>query len=183
MEQQLRLAGVIKESIVDGPGLRYVIFVQGCPHHCPGCHNPTTHPMEGGDIYPLSKVYDSICENPLISGVTFSGGEPFCQPEALAILGQLLRSKGLNIMTYTGYTLEKLLELRVQRPGIGDLLDTTDWLVDGPFLLEQRSLDLKFRGSRNQRIIDMAHFRATGEIREADLVGQYASEYVCPRTL
>ena len=105
---ELRIAGTANDSIVDGPGIRFTIFTQGCPHHCEGCHNPQTHDFSGGKLADTDELLDRIRSNPLLDGVTFSGGEPFCQAEALAELGSRIRSLGLNIVTYTGYTFEEL---------------------------------------------------------------------------
>lgn len=162
----LKLSAFVNDSIVDGPGLRFSVFVQGCPHHCPGCHNPQTHPFEGGTPMDLEELLDRIRRNPLLDGVTFSGGEPFCQAKELAVLGKAIRTLGLNIMTYTGYTFEYLYAHRAN-DGIGDLLDVTDWLVDGPFIESQRSLELQFRGSANQRILDVPKSLAIGKPIEA----------------
>ena len=151
MASELRVCGIEPESIVDGEGIRYVIFVQGCPHNCPGCHNPESHPFDSGETRTVDAIFKEICEDPLLSGVTFSGGEPFCQPEPLAELARMVRARGLDITTYTGYRYEDLL--RMQVPGIAELLAETDVLIDGPFMLEERDLTLPFRGSRNQRII------------------------------
>ena len=151
MASELRVCGIEPESIVDGEGIRYVIFVQGCPHNCPGCHNPESHPFDGGEMMTVNAIFKEICEDPLLSGVTFSGGEPFCQPEPLAELARMVRARGLDITTYTGYRYEDLLNM--QAPGIAELLAETDVLIDGPFILEERDLTLPFRGSRNQRII------------------------------
>ncbi len=151
----LRLSGLTPESIVDGPGLRYVVFTQGCPHRCPGCQNPQTHPFEGGFEADIDQIVREVAEDPLLQGVTFSGGEPFAQPEALCPLAERLRALGKDIMVYSGYTLEQLLELAKTRPAVGRLLSLCDILVDGPYLEEQRDLDLLFRGSANQRIIDL----------------------------
>ena len=96
MEDTLRISGIIDESIVDGKGLRYTIFTQGCPHHCEGCHNPDTHDFEGGTEKEITAIYEEICSNPLLSGVTFSGGEPFCQPAPLAVLAEMVHKKGLK---------------------------------------------------------------------------------------
>ncbi|RJX21580.1 MAG: anaerobic ribonucleoside-triphosphate reductase activating protein [Ammonifex sp.] len=152
-EVRLRIAGVVRESVVDGPGLRYVIFAQGCPHRCPGCHNPETWDPAGGYDISFLEIINDITANPLVSGVTFSGGEPFMQATWFAMLGIALRHKGLDIVTYTGYTFEELLVMPDE--GVRDLLAVTDLLIDGPFLLEERDLTLPFRGSRNQRIIDV----------------------------
>ena len=159
---EIRIAGVVNDSIVDGDGYRFTIFTQGCPHHCPGCHNPQTHPFDGGRITDIDTLDRQIAENPLLSGVTFSGGEPFCQPEPLTALDRKLHQRALDIWIYTGYTLEQL-QAR-QEPAINALLETADVLVDGPFHQEERDLTLAFRGSRNQRVIDMNATRLQGHI-------------------
>lgn len=159
----IRLAGVVRESIVDGPGLRFTVFCQGCPHGCEGCHNPATHDFEGGYDCEISKIIAAVDENPLLDGVTFSGGEPMCQPEAFTVLAKELKKRNLNIMVYTGYTYEELLELAETRPAVGKLLELTDYLVDGRFILAQRDLTLPFRGSTNQRILDMKQTLAAGK--------------------
>ncbi len=152
-DRTIRIAGVIEESIVDGPGIRFVIFTQGCPHHCPGCHNPQTHDFAGGQEVAVSRLLADAQANPLVGGVTLSGGEPFCQPGPLAELAEALRRGGKHIMAYTGYTWEQLLQM--DDPDVRALLRQCDVLVDGPFLQEQRDLTLRFRGSRNQRLIDV----------------------------
>lgn len=149
----LRIAGVIDESIVDGPGIRFVIFTQGCPHHCPGCHNPQTHDFAGGTTVGTASLLDQILDDPLLSGVTFSGGEPFCQAGALLPLARALREQGKHVMAYSGYTWDELLH--AENPDMRALLKQCDILVDGPFIEEQRDLTLQFRGSRNQRLIDV----------------------------
>ncbi len=151
----LHLAGIIRESIVDGPGMRFVVFVQGCPHNCPGCQNLQAHSFEGGAVFTVDRLLQEIQKNPLLKGVTFSGGEPFCQPEPLARLARKLHSMGLDVMCYTGYVYEDLLKKSETDLEVRDLLENCDALVDGPFLLEQKSLTLHFRGSRNQRILDV----------------------------
>lgn len=165
----LELSAFVNDSIVDGPGLRFSIFVQGCPHHCPGCHNPQTHPFEGGTPTEAEELLDRIRRNPLLDGVTFSGGEPFCQAKELAALGKEIRTLGLNIMTYTGYTFEYLYAHR-DEDGIGELLSVTDWLVDGKFIEAQRSLELQFRGSANQRILDVPKSLVAGKPIDAVLL-------------
>ncbi|WP_088370644.1 anaerobic ribonucleoside-triphosphate reductase activating protein [endosymbiont 'TC1' of Trimyema compressum] len=150
---QLRIANIIEESIVDGPGIRFVIFVQGCPHHCLNCHNKGTHSFDGGTFISLQSLFNKIMENPLLDGVTFSGGEPFVQSEALAILGSAIKEAGLNLMTYTGYTLEQLREDK--EPYWAALLAVTDILVDGPYIEEEKSMLEPFKGSANQRIITL----------------------------
>ncbi len=152
----LRLSGIVEESIVDGPGLRFVVFVQGCPHHCPGCHNPKTHSFGDGYLETIPALYQHYAENPLLSGITFSGGEPFCQAAALARLGQKVHLAGGSVITYTGYTYEALLELASKDSGIRELLEETDLLIDGPYVEKLRSLELPFRGSSNQRLIPLS---------------------------
>lgn len=152
-DKLLRVAGVIDESIVDGPGIRFVIFTQGCPHDCPSCHNPQTHDFSGGESVHLSRLYEDIMENPLVSGVTLSGGEPFCQPESLAELAQELKRHGKHIMAYTGYTWEQLRDKH--DAAIERLLVQCDVLVDGRFIESQKDMALRFRGSKNQRLIDV----------------------------
>ena len=147
----VRVAGRIAESIVDGPGLRYVLFTQGCPHRCPGCHNPGTHDFGGGTPVVLRDILADIRRNPLLRGVTFSGGEPFCQSEALIPLAAALKSLGYHLMAYTGYVWEDL----ARDSAAARLLPFLDMLVDGPFVAARRSLELRFRGSSNQRILDV----------------------------
>ena len=150
----IRVSGIVDESIVDGPGLRYVVFTQGCPHHCKGCHNPQTHSFEGGYLLSAEAALDQLQENPLLSGITLSGGEPFEQAEALCALAEGARALGKNVMTYTGYVFEELL---ARRDAWTDrLLELTDVLVDGPYKEELRDLELQFRGSSNQRLLDRA---------------------------
>lgn len=161
-QTEIRLCGVEPESVVDGPGFRYAIFVQGCPHHCEGCHNPQSHAFDGGYTVALSRLYDGIAANRHLKGVTFSGGEPFCQPKALVTLGREVKKLGLGVMTYTGYTYEQLVS--ENDPDRMALLDLSDILVDGPFILKQRDITLTFRGSENQRVIDMNKTRESGKI-------------------
>lgn len=153
MASSLQINSIISESIVDGPGIRMTVFVQGCPHHCPGCHNPQTHDFNGGQSVDLSSVFSDYKENPLLRGITFSGGEPFCQAEALAKLGRMIQEAGGTVITYTGYLYEDLMEMGQKDPAILDLLCASDWLIDGPYMEECRSLELDYRGSSNQRII------------------------------
>ena len=160
----IRMCGVEPESIVDGPGFRYVVFVQGCPHHCPGCHNPQSHPFDAGYELSVQELYDDIRSNPHLKGVTLSGGEPFCQVEGLLELTRKLKADGVNVMSFTGYTLE---ELQARGDAATDeLLGLLDILVDGRYIDEQRNLTLLYRGSENQRLIDMKKTRAQGEIVE-----------------
>lgn len=162
----IRISGTISESIVDGPGFRYTIFVQGCPHHCPGCHNPQTHDFEGGRIVDADELFRECAEDPLNKGVTFSGGEPFCQARALYELGTRFKECGYDIWCYTGWTFRELQKKSESDPYIGKLLSIIDVLVDGPFVEERKSLSLPFRGSENQRLIDMKSTLVMGEVVE-----------------
>jgi len=164
MSDTIRLYGLVTDSIVDGPGFRTAIFVQGCPYHCEGCHNPDSQPFEGGTVWTLDDVEKKFTNNPLLSGITLSGGEPAEQAAPCAELARRAHQKGLNVWTYTGSTLEKLNERAKDDPALRQLLDATDVLVDGPFILAQRSLELDFCGSKNQRLIDMNESRRQGKI-------------------
>lgn len=165
----LRIAGTISDSIVDGPGIRYVIFTQGCPRRCEGCHNPQTHDFAGGREADTEGILSEIFANPLLCGVTLSGGEPFSQAEALLPIAEAVKKRGLHLMIYTGYLLEELRKM--DAPGIQRLLELADVLVDGPFVLAERDLTLQYRGSQNQRVIDMK------KSREAGVIVLYQSEY------
>ena len=159
-DEHLRLAGLEEESIADGPGLRLSLFTQGCPHHCKGCHNPETHAYDGGKIYTISTLFALYEDNPLLQGVTFSGGEPFEQAAPLVKLAEKIHAAGGDIVTYTGYTYERLLgAIKQKKPQAlhwKALLQQTDILIDGPYVEELRDLELTFRGSANQRILDKA---------------------------
>ncbi len=151
---KIRIAGIVPESTVDGPGYRFTIFTQGCHHSCPGCHNPQTHPVDGGTETTADKIIDKMTGNPLLSGITLSGGEPFLQPAPLVQIAQAAHEIHLNVMVYTGYTIEKLLEMAKSDTDVKNLIASSDIIVDGPFLIDQKDLTLRFRGSKNQRIID-----------------------------
>ena len=168
-KKAIRIAGVVRESIVDGPGLRFTVFCQGCPHHCEGCHNMATHDFSGGYDCEISRILEAIDENPLLDGVTFSGGEPMCQPEAFYNLAVQVKERGLNIVTYTGFTYEELITMGESNIGVKKLMDLTDILVDGRFVLEERDLTLPFRGSANQRLIDMNLTRELGKLTLAEI--------------
>jgi anaerobic ribonucleoside-triphosphate reductase activating protein len=157
----IRLFGVVRESIVDGPDLRYVIFVQGCPHKCPGCHNPESHAYKGGKLTTTDRIWNDIIKNPLIKGITFSGGEPFLWGHELAVIAEKAISRGMNIMTYTGFTYEHLLKKAETEPSVHELLAVTNYLVDGRYIEEKRDLSLRFRGSSNQRILDITCYPNT----------------------
>lgn len=151
----IRIAGIVNDSIVDGPGIRFTIFTQGCPHKCEGCHNPQTHTFGGGKLVSIEELIDQIQHNPLLDGVTFSGGEPFVQAEALSALAKVIHDNTeLNVVTYTGYTFEQLMSGLEDNPHWKTLLQETDILIDGPFIQSKKSYELHFRGSSNQRCLD-----------------------------
>lgn len=205
----IRLFGTAPDSIVDGPGLRFAVYVQGCTHGCPGCHNPESQPCAGGEVRDLDSLMAEIAANKLAQGVTISGGEPFEQAAACAELARRCRALGLNVWTYSGYTYEQLAACAAsalataggpdaasdpvsvcaadaacgrashrasaaQGPasmlphvdpfGAAGLLDVTDVLVDGPFVQAKHSYQLKWRGSSNQRLIDVPATRRAGRI-------------------
>ena len=150
---RFRLSGIVNDSIVDGPGLRLTVFMQGCPYGCPGCQNPQTHDVMGGREADTEEVRAMLKKNPLLDGLTLSGGEPLLQPQAACEMAEMAKAQGLNVWCYTGDTVEHMLKNRA--PDVMAALEYVDVLVDGPFILEQKSLDLRFRGSRNQRLINM----------------------------
>lgn len=182
----INLFGSVADSIVDGPGLRFAVFVQGCTHGCPGCHNPESWPVCGGTPTPIADLVAQVRRNGLITGVTLSGGEPFEQPEACACLAGQLKAAGYDIWTYTGYLYEDLLAFandssrevsshslaafaaspEAAQAAVRSLLQNTDVLVDGPFVQAEKSLGLKYRGSSNQRLIDLSATRAAGRVIE-----------------
>ncbi len=149
---KIRLFGTANDSIVDGPGLRYAVFVQGCPHNCKGCHNPASHDFNCGYLKDISELAEEIKKNPLIDGVTFSGGEPFCQAKELTELAKILN---MNVVCYTGYLFEDLIAGANAENGWNELLNCIDILVDGRFEEDKKSYDLLFKGSSNQRLIDV----------------------------
>ena len=163
--KNLRIAGFSKESIVDGEGYRYVIFVQGCNHKCPGCQNPETWDFNAGTVYDedkLKEILNEISEDPIIDGVTLSGGDPFYQAEACVELVKAIKNlrPELNIWAYTGFVWDEL----IKDPDRLELVKCCDVIVDGPFILGKRSLDVLFRGSTNQRLIDVKKTLEVGNI-------------------
>lgn len=169
LTSSVRLAGVVRESIVDGPGIRLTVFVQGCPHHCLGCHNPDTHDPLGGYDCALQKIIDAFDADPLLRGITLSGGEPFEQADGLLALAQAVRQRGKDVVAFSGYTFEELLEKGKKEPNVIELLSLCCLLVDGRFVQTQRDLSLRFRGSRNQRLIDPQQSLKTGRLVLSEL--------------
>lgn len=162
---QLQVAGIVDDSIVDGDGCRLTVFVQGCARRCHGCQNQETQPMEGGHRMDTEDILARLAANPLLAGITFSGGEPFLQPAPLAELAQAVHARGLDVWSYSGYTLEELCDRAQKDKATAALLAEVDVLVDGPYEESQRDLTLHFRGSRNQRVIDMKATRRTHTIQ------------------
>lgn len=160
----LRIAGITRDSIVDGPGLRMVVFTQGCPHHCLGCHNPQTHDPEGGKLMDTEEIFEMAMKAKLNRGITFSGGEPFLQANPVGQLAEKLKQNGFHIMTYTGFVFEQLWQKAISDSDVRNLLQHTDILVDGPYIELQRDLQLPFRGSRNQRLIDVSASLKAGQV-------------------
>lgn len=151
----IRVFGTANDSIVDGPGLRYALFVQGCTHNCKGCHNPESHALDGGTLKTTDEIFNEIKKNPLLDGVTFSGGEPFLQAQALTELAKKIKSIGLNLYVYSGFTFEELISGANETNFWRELLEQADFLVDGKFLEDKKHYTLLFKGSENQRIIDV----------------------------
>lgn len=153
MERAVRVAGFVRESIVDGPGFRFALFCQGCLHGCPGCHNTQTHPLDGGGLMYPGRLLRMMEDDPLLSGLTLTGGEPMLQAGALLPLARGAVLMGLDVWVYSGYTFEELTA--ENDPDRMALLGVCSVLVDGRFEAELRSWDTPFRGSSNQRLIDL----------------------------
>jgi len=163
----MRIYGLQQDSIVDGPGFRFACFVQGCPHGCPGCHNPDSHDPNGGREMTVEQVAAELLKNPMTDGLTLSGGEPFAQAEDCLALAKIAHSHGLNVWSYSGWTFAYLRDRGTEAQKA--LLAELDVLVDGPFLLAERTLSLPWRGSRNQRVIDVQASLAAGyEVERPD---------------
>ena len=155
MKIRLAVPEIQKDSIVDGEGIRAVIWTQGCPHKCPGCHNPSTHSFTGGELVDIEDVKKQIDNLKNQTGITFSGGDPMMQPLECSELAKYSKEKGLNIWCYTGFTYEEVLDLSKKNKDIMNFLKEIDVLVDGKFDIREKSFDCIFRGSKNQRLIDV----------------------------
>lgn len=161
----IRIAGLVPESFVDGEGIRFAIFFQGCKRNCEGCHNPETHSLDGGKLIDTQEIISALKKNSLLDGITLTGGEPFLQIDAATELARAAKNFGLSVWCYTGYTFEELG---------GDaqkLLDNVDVLIDGEFVESLRDLELTFRGSSNQRVIDVKKSREQKKIVPWALIG------------
>ena len=162
---EIRLAADLQsDSIVDGDGIRTVIWTQGCPHNCFGCHNPGTHNFDGGALIDIENVKQEILNLDHQDGITFSGGDPMCQPKECCEIAKFAKKQGLDIWCYTGYTFEQLLAISKTKPEILDFLYEIDVLIDGKFMMEEKSMNLLFRGSSNQRLIDVQESLLNHEI-------------------
>ncbi|KHD15162.1 anaerobic ribonucleoside-triphosphate reductase activating protein [Clostridium butyricum] len=168
MDKDIRLSGIAYESLVNGPGIRRVFFSQGCKHNCKGCFNPDTHDFNGGENRNIDELIESVLDNPMIKGVTFSGGDPLEQAEKFAYMAKAFKNNNLNIWCYTGYTYEYIREHKDENNGWNELLNNIDVLVDGKFEEENMQEGLKFRGSTNQRIIDIKESLNHGKIVTLD---------------
>lgn len=154
---KIRLAAPLQyDSIVDGEGLRVVLWTQGCPHNCKGCHNPKTHSFNDGYLTDTLNLIEELNDNiKYQDGITLSGGDPFMQPEAVNEIAKYVKSINKNVWAYTGFDFEKLLEMSEKNKHIKELMQNIDVLIDGKFKIEELSLDLYYRGSRNQRVINV----------------------------
>ena len=150
----IRIAGLLPVTLVNGEGVRYAVFVQGCPHACKGCHNPDTHQFDGGRLMDTAEIIAEIRrKRKLLDGVTLSGGEPMCQTEACKEIADAAHEMGLNVWCYTGFTWNALM--KEADPLRMALLENVDVLVDGPYIESLRTTDLLWRGSKNQKLIDV----------------------------
>jgi anaerobic ribonucleoside-triphosphate reductase activating protein len=147
----IRILNILHDTTVDGPGFRTSIYCAGCRHHCPGCHNPESWDFSAGYEVETDLLMQEIMADPF-ADVTFTGGDPFFQAEGFAELARRIKTETTKtIWCYTGFLYEHLLE----QPRYRTLLEQLDVLVDGPFIMAQRNEDLLFRGSANQRLIDV----------------------------
>lgn len=162
---ELRLFGTVNDSIVDGPGIRYSIFTQGCFHNCPGCHNPKSHDLQGGYLVELDEIIKEIDENPLLDGITLSGGEPMLQVKPLIEVCKAVKQRNLNIVIYSGFTYEQIIDDFEKK----SLLELCNMLVDGKFEQENKSLALLYRGSSNQRLINIQESLKQNKVIEYEL--------------
>ena len=164
MDNSIRLAGIAYESLVNGPGMRRVFFTQGCRHNCEGCFNPETHDFSEGYLWNMEELIEGVKKNPLLKGITFSGGDPFEQGDKVAYMASCFKSMGLNVWSYTGYTYEYIMEHMNEHEGWKELMESLDVLVDGTFQQALKQEGLRYRGSLNQRIIDVQKSRELGRV-------------------
>ena len=163
---KFRAAGITLESIEDGPGYRLVLYTQGCPHGCTGCHNPDTHNNDGGYEEDTGNIIQKVLDNSLLDGIAISGGEPLIQPGAMCEIAKELRKKNRSVLVYSGYTYEQILDMGAKEK---ELLKNVDILIDGKYEKTKATMDLPFRGSANQRIIDVQKSLKEGTVAEYKL--------------
>ena len=168
MDKSIRLSGIAYESLVNGPGMRRVFFAQGCRHNCKGCFNSDTHDFNGGEDRNMDELIESVLDNPILRGVTFSGGDPWEQADKFAYMAKRFKENKLSVWSYTGYTFEYILKHKDERNGWNELLNNIDVLVDGRFEEDKMVEGLKFRGSSNQRIIDIKETLKQGNVITLD---------------
>ena len=168
---KLNINNYISESYVDGPGIRFTVFTQGCIHNCPGCHNPQTHDFNKGVYFDNEKIVELMNKNPLIEGLTLSGGDPLMQIDECLDLAKMVKNqdKNYDIVLYTGYTFEQIIEMGKNNDNLMELLKYIDYLIDGPFILKLRDLELNYCGSSNQRVIDVQKTLKENKIIIADI--------------
>lgn len=173
VERTVRIAGQVKHSAVDGPGVRYAIFLQGCPHNCKACQNPETHDPDAGTERVLDEVIDEILSTKFLDGVTLSGGDPFLQPEASMAIAKAAKEAGLNVWAYTGWTFEQLTgetTAGIRPPKqAAEVLRYVDVLVDGRYedslhVNDEDRQKCMWRGSFNQRLIDVQKSLSEGHV-------------------
>lgn len=174
MKIRLATPDIQRDSIVDGEGIRCVIWTQGCPHNCRGCHNPETHSFDGGVLVDVEDIKRKIDTLELHDGITFSGGDPMIQAGACFQIAKHCHAKGLNVWCYTGYTYEQLIALSEKKSDLMDFLNEIDILVDGKFILEEKSYDCVFRGSKNQRLIDVKKSLRANRVIEVNKFDNYS---------
>lgn len=155
MSKNIRLAGIAYESLVNGPGIRRVFFSQGCRHNCKGCFNPDTHDFQGGEERDMDELIKDVLDNPILKGVTFSGGDPLERAEEFSYMAKKFKENGLSVWSFTGYTFEYILDHLDDRKGWREFINNIDVLIDGKFDENKMEDGIKFRGSSNQRIIDV----------------------------
>ena len=164
-EGYIRFSGPLEhDNIVNGDGLRVVLWTQGCPNHCPGCQNPETWDYESGTLVKIEDVKKELVKFKGQAGLTFCGGEPFVQAKACKEIADFVRQElGWNVWSFSGFTYE-VIQTYGKEPW--ELLKSLDALIDGPFILAQRDLSLRFRGSKNQRLLYLKH--GTGKILQVE---------------
>lgn len=165
MKIRLATTDIQRDSIVDGEGIRSVIWTQGCAHKCKACHNPETHSFTEGYLIDVEIIKSKIKTLEGQDGITLSGGDPMYQPKQCAEIAKFCHEENLNVWCYTGFTYEKLIELSKNNSDILEFLNNIDVLIDGKFMIEQKSYDSKFRGSKNQRVIDVPESLKTGIVQ------------------